>query len=334
MKTWIMEKGELTPTELPLCYFFIFPFFPISCQHLQAGDPAKLLKIGSIHWVVVVFFKIKKFRLATEISMCKEMRWHSFLGVSVHFLFSDGKRTDLNPTSQDGTFKTCFNFDIFPRLQCNIWISCSVFLRYTNKFTLSLWAKMVPLTWSSASTLMSFPGFNATYEYFVQYFFRYTNKLTFSLWARMAPSRPVSTLMSFPGFNATYECLAEPFSDIPTNSPWVHRWRQCLQLWGLYQLWHLSQASMQHMNFLFNLFQIYQQTHLESIGKDGTFNFEVCIYFDIFPRLQCNIWKFSAYFNIPINSPWVHGRRWCHPQGLHQALFQVWPGYDYVVITR
>jgi len=66
---------------------------------------------------------------------------------------------------------------------------------------------------------MSFPGFNATYEYFVQYFFRYTNKLTFSLWARMAPSRPVSTLMSFPGFNATYECLAEPFSDIPTNSP-------------------------------------------------------------------------------------------------------------------
>ena len=95
--------------------------------------------------------------------------------------------------------------------------------RYTNKVTLSLQTKTGSSTLRSASTLTSFTGFNATYEYLVQSFL---NIPTNSASVRRSTLRSVSSLTSFPGFNATYE-------------------------------------------YLFNLFQMDQHTHLESMGEDG-----------------------------------------------------------------
>jgi hypothetical protein len=39
-------------------YLFVFPLFSPPWQHVQAGDPAKLVRISSRQWVVMPFHKI------------------------------------------------------------------------------------------------------------------------------------------------------------------------------------------------------------------------------------------------------------------------------------
>ena len=45
--------------------------YPPSQQKREMDDPHKILKMGSLHWVVILCNEIKKLRLVTELYMQK-----------------------------------------------------------------------------------------------------------------------------------------------------------------------------------------------------------------------------------------------------------------------
>jgi len=122
-------------------------------------------------------------------------------------LFQIHQQTHLESTGEDGAFnfKVCWCPSQASTQHINI-LFC--LFRYTNKVTLSPRTKTGSSTLRSASTLTSFTGFNATYEYLVQSFL---NIPTNSASVRGSTLRSVSSLTSFPGFNATYEYLFNLF---------------------------------------------------------------------------------------------------------------------------
>ena len=45
--------------------------YPPSQQERERDDPQKILKMGSLHWVIILCNEIKKFRLVSELYMQK-----------------------------------------------------------------------------------------------------------------------------------------------------------------------------------------------------------------------------------------------------------------------
>jgi len=67
---------------MEICYFEKISQNLVSRQHAQANDHGKMFRMGSVHLIIIPFYKLEKFWLATELYV-KEM-WDILFGKVVY----------------------------------------------------------------------------------------------------------------------------------------------------------------------------------------------------------------------------------------------------------